>query len=359
MKIAVIGTSNSIGSKGYVRSLEKSGYVTKFDNFSLGHSTSVALPFSLFRFNPDDYDFCVFDFAVNEESMLGGGPDRVFEIESRLDLIVERLHGTKCIPIILIMPCQLGLDRGSLARKLYIDFARRRGVPYFDGYHYLSRLRQVAPFNKDFYFRDPDHLAPWAAYALGIILAVQFKELAARNLQRRSKTLSVNEYRYISFSDLADVPGVRERRSNSLVTADFIKISEPSNIDIAVGDNETLIGVGLDLANSTMPMRLKSGSQGCDADFGVNYFDKDGEKTIFVIRPVVPQVALNKTLTISMTARRDGIANIQLLHGIALQGARRPTETLHLVMEPFDLSSMINEDTLKLTAFTAMGSMVK
>ncbi|WP_198379882.1 hypothetical protein [Roseomonas sp. KE2513] len=322
--------------------------MTQVDNFSLGHSTSVVLPLSLHRFEPSKFDFCIFDFAVNEEGMIRSHPERADQIAQRLSGMLERFHGTSCVPVILIMPCHLGLNQECLGRKLYIEFATNNNLPFFDGYEYLEQLQAGSVLSHMDLFRDPDHIAQWPAYALGFILAKQLNWLKEQHIHLGSKLTRLPEFTYLrAATELTDLPGDVIHRRNSLVADSFLKLSGVATHEIRLSRPGTLIGLGLDLAGTNARIALSSGDKRVLLDFGTNYFDPTGEKMTFVVRPVFPQLPVDTSFQIT-TVQRESIRCSDLyLHGFSIQMLERPSKVLSISPTEIDLAGLVQRNDIR------------
>lgn len=104
MKIALIGTSNSIIKNGYYHKL--SGMLPKgvVDRYSLGATTSLTASYMIRKYNiADRYDFVILDFNINEYKAFfdeGLPPEHCVSFFSNACL---NLIGKKCKPLVLIL----------------------------------------------------------------------------------------------------------------------------------------------------------------------------------------------------------------------------------------------------------------
>ncbi len=303
MRIAVVGTSNSIGTGGYVSGMQESGKVHSIENFSLGHSTSVVLPMIKKKIDFSSFDFCIFDFVVNEEVQL----KNILEISLINDLLVDFISGmenTRCIPVILIMPSHLGLGEMKPARAFYTDFARRHGVPFFDFYIHLENLAHYSKLSVKSLFRDPDHLDRWAASAFGFKLA---EILASRLSKHVEKIFSEKDgmlFDYMDFSSLQlGTPTIT--RESSVLKVELQILRGKQTIQVPIQKGSQIIGIALNLGNTNALITLTSGSSRARYDFGDRYLLADDERPVFVVRPIVP-FTLDETLQIGIQPPTKG-----------------------------------------------------
>jgi hypothetical protein len=257
MKIAVFGTSNSILKNGYVSGLRFSPYVDTVQQFCLGHSTSVSLPYTTKGVNFDDFDYCLVDFVVNEETF-EKFPESHREIRNRLDFLISLLAEKKCVPVAMIMPVQIRVDKPLPVYRLYLEYFREHNFPVFDGYDALRRLMAGSDTPLPSYFRDPSHLSNWAATALGLALGEQLAAFADKLLDRRVSTVRGHTFGYVRFNPRHNraIPVVT--RKSALSTERFLRIGAEERILFGIGEAEAVSGVGLNLGQTNWPSARSS-----------------------------------------------------------------------------------------------------
>lgn len=157
MRVVLSGTSNSILAKSLSYTLAHNPAVTHFTNQSYGASGSVALGDHLRQIDFAEYDFCIFDYCVNEDFL-------IFEKASTPDAAMNNLLAgidaasrAGCQPIVVILPIANGAqnDRPLGARVRVLTQA---GVPVFDGYPLTARLMAAADCSYEELFLDPMHI---------------------------------------------------------------------------------------------------------------------------------------------------------------------------------------------------------
>lgn len=105
MKIAIVGTSNSILKDGWVKYYRELVQDVEIDNYSLGSNSSLYGHYILEKKDIlDKYDYCFIDFAVNDQHFFDKGLiSEELLVASYLDFI-RKFRNSNCIPIFLILP---------------------------------------------------------------------------------------------------------------------------------------------------------------------------------------------------------------------------------------------------------------
>ncbi|WP_431284218.1 hypothetical protein ACQW02_05250 [Humitalea sp. 24SJ18S-53] len=349
MRIAIVGTSNSVGKNGYVSGMQSGGLVTLIRNFSLGHSTSVVLPFTLGRFDPADFDFCIFDFVVNEQPLIERNANLRSAIEDRLRYILHQFASTNCIPVMLVMPSERGLEKGGLARSLYLDFSKANGIPFFDGYEYLSKMMQISSLPRSDFFRDPDHLTSWVATSLGMMMAEQLHSLIRSGPVRMRSLVQAPDYRYELAALHNDLGGQDIHRKTSLVGADFRRFERPGQAKINLNYEGAIIGLGLNLSQTKAKIIFDGGHSQAAHVSGTRYFDPTEKQLTFVVRPINKLPYASGTVKISWKSLSEHDNTIFEFHGFSVELPRSSVEILQMNIDG-DLERAIPDSSYRLAA---------
>lgn len=343
MRLAIVGTSNSIGPRGYVPGLHQSRLFTTIDNYSLGASTTVSLPYSLNRFEPNNYDFCVFDFAVNEHNQLVANPNEREHILGRLELISSRFAGSGCVPVILIMPCLSGFKRTAIGKNLYIDFARSNNLPYFGGYKFVKRIADGLKFPVQDCFRDRDHISTWASQSLGLILGEQILNLHRENIRMGVRTKDAYSFNYIRAAEVGFKAGEVVERKNSLISERFLHVENPRPDWVKFPASGKIIGVGLDASNTNVDVILRQGESCSRLSISRKYFNKTDAKTVFVITPLDGGINILKDEPCELDFISDQSADrsVLSLHGFVMQQQIRAVEQQRIEDDAVDMQQRV------------------
>lgn len=153
MKIAVVGTSNSILTNGYFPIYQAIEYPHQVDNFSIGGANCQLIPYSIEKYKIfDNYDFLVTDCAVNDESYLVNkfrSPDWLYnELYSIMSTIkkvqIQHLH--------LIFPSNTAYKEHY---KIHCQVCQELAVPYIDIEKILSASKKLGQKKL---FHDNNHI---------------------------------------------------------------------------------------------------------------------------------------------------------------------------------------------------------
>ncbi|WP_156878569.1 hypothetical protein [Roseomonas gilardii] len=299
MKIAIIGTSNSIGPRGYVPALSQHPAVSRVGNFSLGHSTSIALAYTAHRINFTEWDFCVLDFSVNEEASTKK-PEDLFRIESCLNYLLDQMAESGCLPVVLIMPTERGRGKILQVHEFYLRYATSKGLPLFDGFSFLRDLEVTnSALDASEYFRDPDHLAPWASSLLGYHLADRLSRIDMKQHTISFPSLNSAQYSYLPMSEVAPEQTFVERHT-SLTSARFLHLSKNQKVVLEGIRPGKVVGIGININQTNALLRFQSSARDSNAFYSERYFNTDPGKFTFVIR-VIPEISvLDKTLSLEV-----------------------------------------------------------
>lgn len=288
MKIAIIGTSNSIGPRGYVPALSQHPAVSGVGNFSLGHSTSIALAYTAHRINFAEWNFCILDFSVNEEASVKK-PDDLVRIENCLNYLLDQMAGSGCLPVVLIMPTERGRGKTLPVHEFYINYASSKGLPVFDGFSFLRDLETANDeLDASDYFRDPDHLAPWASSILGRHLADRLSRIDMKQHIIGHPSLSSVQYSYLLMAEVAPRHNFTERRT-SLTSARFLHLRKNQKIVLEGIRPGRAVGIGININQTNALLHFQASNKSSNAFYSERYFNTDPEKFTFVIR-VIPEL---------------------------------------------------------------------
>lgn len=174
MNIAIVGTSNSVLKDGWVKYFSKLIGKTVVENFSIGGHGINYVHYALEKHRIlDRFDYCIFDFAVNDQNFMDGNPveacliSKSFVCAAYLDLI-RKIRNSKCKPIFMIFPIKDYIDKPQqcLTRTLILNLCNMFGYQYVDGYSTINAIADMVNCNGSLFFRDANHLNSIAASRL-------------------------------------------------------------------------------------------------------------------------------------------------------------------------------------------------
>ncbi len=257
MRLAIIGTSNSIMQDGYTAGLARHPHVTRLDNLSLGASTSVVLSKIAAEATPDRYDFVFLDFAVNEEVFVANKAVAIDEIDGRLKEFLSHLRGG-AIPVVVIMPATVGLPAQLPVHAFYRSFALQHGYPLFDGFAFLDRLAKAMNVGNNTLFLDEAHMARWAAWAFGYLMAGQLRRMKKERPQVTTRSDCVPEHQYRSFRPEEITGGTMVNRCSSLTKIELAQLAPGHSVAVTLDEERTMVALGVNLTHSNASALIRS-----------------------------------------------------------------------------------------------------
>lgn len=228
MKIAVVGTSNSVRVQGYFPLYQAVEYPNIVDNLSLGGSNCQLIPFSIEKYNIfENYDFLITDTAINDGDYLAPGlrsPDWLYnELYSIMSMIKEspirHLH--------LVFPYNIDYKEHY---KIHCQVCQELAVPYLDIEKILTASSR---YNIKDLYTDIRHIC----FFLSKQLAAVIKEERKRIFSLPKSTDNSNCYKhkkYILYSlpDKFKDTFATCTKSSSLVSYDYIVLKDKDTLYI-------------------------------------------------------------------------------------------------------------------------------
>lgn len=165
MRIAIIGTSNSVMTRGWANALRKiSPEHWEIENLSLGASPSLYGSFAISREKvAENFDFALLDFTVNDQQFLDiSNLSRDYLAASYAGMLRHfATENARCAPICLFLPQRaFALEgKGTDAYSICTSICERYDVEYIDGFATVQRLVK-AGIGVDEIFADWGHLTP-------------------------------------------------------------------------------------------------------------------------------------------------------------------------------------------------------
>ena len=157
LKIAVLGTSNSILKTGYVKHLKSYKNIT-VTNFGIGDTASIYGIYQLIQHEEitNNFDYCIIDYSMNEYLYRSKNFITTERILFYIICIISFFRDKRCIPLfILLSPMTIDTFNDPLYRKIfhffnikYIDFDRifnplKHREIYENASHYISDFQKA------------------------------------------------------------------------------------------------------------------------------------------------------------------------------------------------------------------------
>ena len=183
MKIAVIGTSNSIRGQGYFPLYQALEYPNIVENFSIGGSICQLIPFQIEKYDIfNNYDFLITDCSVNDNDYLiqkVRTPDWLY---NELYTIMSTIKEAPIKHLHLIFPYDAP---DNTYRKIHIQVCEELEIPYFD----ILDIIQSTPLHPDHkLFFDAQHInnyyAKLISYLIYKVKNLIFNDNSPKNLTK-------------------------------------------------------------------------------------------------------------------------------------------------------------------------------
>jgi hypothetical protein len=255
IRTAILGTSNSIISNGYVGALS-SKFVNLVANISLGSSHATMVPYRLTKLRAD-CDVMILDISVNEQKALAAKMYNMDLSVEVLEYFIGWCADHEVVPVVLIMPTHHGLaDSGvSHIAMHYRHLCTRCAIPFFDGFALVNRLArawQRTPIS--LCKLDKYHLSRFAAQVLGAKLSEQLTRTFGQFDVERLDA-DYHEFEYVPLE--TPPPGVEYiERGTSIATERFLRLVPGISIRLSLPESSAVVGMVFNMSQTNAALRL-------------------------------------------------------------------------------------------------------
>lgn len=228
MKIAVVGTSNSILTNGYFPIYQALEYPNQVDNLSLSGANCQLIPYSIEKYKIfNTYDFLITDCAVNDGDYTRVkiySSDWLYnELYSILSMIKEapirHLH--------LVFPTNLPFQEHY---QIHCQVCQELNIPYFDIKKILSESKKQG--QKDCYF-DDKHIAHFLAKQIAWLIKKERERIfSAPKSDDLSACYQQKKYILYSLPDQFKNKYPICTKSSSLVTDNYIVLKDTDTLSL-------------------------------------------------------------------------------------------------------------------------------
>lgn len=226
MKIAVVGTSNSILTNGYAPVYQAIEYPHRVDNYSLGGTICQFIPFALEKYGIlENYDFLVTDCCPNDSDSFFHGQRTADWFYNELFTILSTIKETQIKHLHLIFPFQ----NSQFLQKMHVQICEELAIPYLDIGTILSPLAKQA---KQDLFQDIHHVAPFFAKPLACLIKAKRKEIFENPSAPSPHTAITKKYRYYDLVKNFQGKYPLVTRATSLLSENFIQIKNQQELVI-------------------------------------------------------------------------------------------------------------------------------
>lgn len=253
MKIAILGTSNSVLKDGYVPVYTSIEYPNQVDNYSLGANSSQYGLFALDHYHIlKNYNFIVTDFAVNDQAFLETGSLTEDELISQFYALMKKIKYSKCnhINLILFLEKYRNIDN-FYVRKMQIDICRSLEIPYIDMWGIFKEMK----INEDSrLFQDIAHISSFYSKHIAYVLKKKresiinnkksmiynFKQLFHNVINKKLTDIEEKKYFSLSFSSYSDAV---KKRGSALITNKCLCLDKIGKISLDNMKNYIVEGI--------------------------------------------------------------------------------------------------------------------
>lgn len=188
MKIAIVGTSNSILTNGYASLYQAIEYPNQVDNFSLGAAICQYIPFALEK-NAicKKYDFLITDSCPNDSDCFFCGQRTEDWFYNELFTIFSSIKETQIKHLHLVFPYK----RTATLQKIHIQVCEELSIPYLDIGAILSPAAEEI---KQDFFQDIHHVSPYFAKQLAFCIKQKREEITANPQAKANTTYKTKAY---------------------------------------------------------------------------------------------------------------------------------------------------------------------
>jgi hypothetical protein len=326
MRIAIVGTSNSLRKDGYTFYLGADPRVESLSNFSIGASTGLHSIRSTKNIDFSQFDYCLIDFSVNEEVVRKNNALNLEFSKTIFENLIVRCLAGGCIPVLTLLPRMTDTHQSKM-RSFYLKISADWGIPYFDGYDLIDYMKSVSDISGFGFFLDVAHIRPWVSLVFARSLLDGLASLPEQRLVARE--VAAPSFACIGVADrLAGTEGLEiTERGSARASGRFVRSTEPATISLHEIDGEDVIGVCVNLSETNCILAL-SGENETALDLRNNYFENPLYRLVISALPLMNVVTLTDGYLQIRSLDADGAASLTMISGMSaeLGHASRPAK---------------------------------
>lgn len=242
MKIAILGTSNSLLMNGYSAIYKAIEYPHQVDNFSVGGAYNLygLLANEVYNISKN-YDVVILDFVINDNGYLHSGLDKN-DVESDLLTLFSTFKRSNCKIICLIF-CRSVWDNTAYARNLHLTICNQLNISFLDVFSCLSGIKdKVEPV-----YKDPSHISHIYSKYIAIALKAKRIEITSFAYKLRNFIIDYGIKRKISKNNFFVVTAEEMFKNNSHCK---IKVLGTSFVTHKTIENNSIDGIDLLIKDS-------------------------------------------------------------------------------------------------------------
>lgn len=228
MKIAIVGTSNSIRLDGYSPVYQALEYPNTVDNLSIGGSNCQLIPFCTERYQIfKNYDFLITDCTVNDGDYLSVNLRTADWLYNELYTIMSGIKEEKIKHLHLIFPSNIPYAEHA---KIHRQVCQELNIPFID---VDSVITATVRQKRDDLFFDEKHIQPYLAKKLAYLIKETRKKIFADTAPKDlSACRKSKKYFYYSLTDKFKHLFPVCTKASSLLSCDFVMIKSGETLSI-------------------------------------------------------------------------------------------------------------------------------
>jgi hypothetical protein len=247
-RIVVFGTSNCFPGSAFIKGLEKHASVS---NMSIGASSSIHAALSVDSVDFADFDFCLLDFAINDDAMRRAGVT-LDRLSATMVSIAARAWAANCVPVVVVFPRSTDLTGESVLRHLQLKLAECYSLPFLDLYEVVKDVSAAVGFSYDSAFKDEPHLNWWLAGEVGAHCAAALDGLPDVGTCRVSALWSYYTFSAMALHAHSEGSGTTVvNRQSSTRSGSFVRILPGQALRVPVGPNQVVVGYAANFKTSS------------------------------------------------------------------------------------------------------------
>lgn len=226
MKIAVVGTSNSILNNGYAPLYQAMEYPYQVDNFSIGAAICQYIPFALEKYAIlENYDFLITDSCPNDSDCFYCRQRSADWFYNELYTIFSAIKESKIKHLHLIFPYQ----RSNVLQKIHGQICEELSIPCLDIGTILSPFADLA---KQPLMQDIQHVSAYFAKQLAYLIKQKRQQILTNPETKPRMPYKTKQYIYYDLTKNFQGQFPLITRASSHISGQFIHLKTNQELHI-------------------------------------------------------------------------------------------------------------------------------
>ncbi len=226
MKIAIVGTSNSILANGYASLYEAIEYPNQVDNFSIGATICQYIPFALEKYSIlQKYDFLITDSCPNDSDCYFCKQRSADWFYNELYTIFSNIKETQIKHLHLIFP----YARTNILQKIHVQICEELAIPYLD---LGTLLSPSAEQTEQDLMQDIHHVSPFFAKQIAWLIKQKKEKIFAAQDTKSAPLYKTKEYIFYDLTKKFQKEYPIITRASSHISEQFIQLEAPQELTL-------------------------------------------------------------------------------------------------------------------------------